>query len=254
MEDPFSAAKIRDKVWLYGSTYSNMYVLDMSLLVWSSQNILCYVTPCPRQTNTFTTLSDNQIVLHGGAFTSAQLFGAPLSDTWIFDTELLSWRRHTGSQEVARFGHTAVRGRNTSVMILGGTQTHMAEPYTQFILHKDIYWVKLEPDSLKKQCLKVVFQHTDVSKLTGMDIPASLLADLYEMHNARKCTKPLSITSIMPNGSEEDAQPVSKARVLSNTEGDASDASWSFNTAKLAAVFCVLLYVSFIYLLEASLL
>ena len=199
VEYVLSAARIGDQVWLYSAVSGHMYVLGMRSLVLSSQSILG-VPPSARQCYTFTPVSDSQIVLHGG-----YSLREPLSDTWIFNTELGRWRQHTGPHDHARFAHSAVKASNNSVMILGGMDTRSpeVEDDAELNVHNDIFWVRLEPDSLRKQCLKVVLEHVDIPKLTPMDIPANLLADLNEMTDGDKSMVPPEL--LLQTSNEEDA-------------------------------------------------
>ena len=176
--EAFSAARIGDKVWLYSARSGDMYVLHMrSLTWWSPQNILG-VPPAARQSYTFTALSDGKIILHGGLG-----YREPLSDTWIFDTDLSMWEQHTASQDHVRYEHAAVKVGNNRIVIIGGLDIcPCIGDDLPLNTQKDIYWVRFEPDSLRKQCLKVVLEHVDVTKLTPMDIPNTLLDDLQEMY------------------------------------------------------------------------
>ena len=184
--------------------------------MWSSVIILG-VSPVPRARHTFTAASDNQIVLHGGYNTD----GAPVGDTWIFNTDLQEWRQHPGPPDDACFSHCAVKANNNSVMILGGTDTHVLDIASdaEINIHSNIHWVRLEPDSLRKLCLKAVMEHIDVSKLTPMDIPKSLLANLQEMYD--KDVKPIK-ELLMPVSNEGDEKITLKQELSlpASIEGD----------------------------------
>ena len=111
----------------------------------------------------------------------------PVSDTWIFDTESLSWTQRTASPDHPRHFHTAVQCNNNSVMIIGGTTMSLIQAinsnvnvgFTPFC--KDVHYIRLEPDSLKKLSLKAVFENRDVLQDEWKDLPADLYADLREM-------------------------------------------------------------------------
>ena len=169
-------AKVQDKVWAHNLVCNSMHVLDLRTLVWSSVMVFGPEKPWTRYHYTFTALSESQIVMHGG-------YGdcVTLKETWIFDTELWSWKQHMGSDH-ARCCHSAIQGSNNSVLIFGGKRSLWKDNDAQYNMLKDEYWIKLEPDTLRKLALKAVCKHVNVQRLDETRLPAHLLSQVKEKY------------------------------------------------------------------------
>jgi hypothetical protein len=190
------AARIGDKVWLH-TCDASMYMLDMRSLVWSKVE-----TPgveiFSMGYKSFTAITDSQIVLHGGYDHDCQLL-KPGQNTWIFNIESGVWNKYIGSADLSRHMHTAVKGGSgKSVMVLGGTRM-IANGYEHQV-YDDIYWIRLEPDSLQKQAMKVLCENRNKSRKSkrmwkkklpcyleeAALLPPALYADLMEMCDDRE--------------------------------------------------------------------
>ena len=110
-----ATARIRDKVWLYGGTFydhCDMNEISMSSFVWTNittsklkPEVYCY--------HSLTTITDNQIVLHGSVWKQ-------LNETWIYDIPSHSWRQITAPQDHHRCDHAGITGLNSTVIIIWG--------------------------------------------------------------------------------------------------------------------------------------
>ena len=175
----FVSARIADKVWIYNTGHAVMYVLCMKSLVWASVEVSGSAVPFMRFP-TFTAVTDTQIILHGGL---SMVSREPLNDTWIFHTDSPSWERYGGKQDHVRYMHSSVKVDNKSLVVLGGCRNSLwsGPPVNKIELVKDIHWIKLEPDSLRKLSLKAVFKHKHLLQHEWESLPQSIYHDLMDM-------------------------------------------------------------------------
>ena len=153
-----------DKVWIYGGystdpfrVYDELYQLNMVSLTWTKIQS-GQLRPRCRKMCSLTAVTENQIVLHGGRSTSNEI----LSDTWIFDLSLLSWKKCEASKCKPRCGHTANVGTNSGIIGVGG-QTAKIENRRNYIqFYSGAFSVKLEPKTLQQQAIQKIHQHRDM--------------------------------------------------------------------------------------------
>ena len=166
-----AATEIGDAVWLYGGTMSfynysfvgdplsDLYSLNMKTLTWTQIHSMYNVPqPEPRFDHTLTAINENQIILHGGNGLLGQYLEI-FSDTWIFDISSMSWRKHVRTKDHPRSLHTACRGRNDSIIILGGIDNYHQKLNRQ---HADTFHIVLDdpgPKNLQDLALKAVHLH-----------------------------------------------------------------------------------------------
>ena len=173
------SARVANVVWVYSAFYAVMYALHMKTLVWVSVEVSGWAVP-RASFPTFTAVTDTQIILHGG---TDIVLCEPLDETWIFDTDSTSWHQYTGKQDHVRYKHTSVKVGNQSLVVFGGCLTSLwnGPPVRKFKLYKDIHWIKLEPDSLRKLALKAVYKYRHLLLDEWASLPRSLYDELIEM-------------------------------------------------------------------------
>ena len=180
------SAIIGDKVWVYGGfsidtnpgpnihrTCDELYQLNMVSLTWSGIQTE-KVKPPSRNSCSFTAVSENQIVLHGGC--SASNEWTPLNDTWVLNLSSLSWKRHDATKHDPRFEHTGNACTNSSVIIIGGTKiiSRDEDGLFQFEADNAVFPVELEPKTLQQLAIQKIYSHRDV--LPWKLLPKSLKA------------------------------------------------------------------------------
>ena len=122
---------MRHKVWLYGGNnrsldgIDELLELNMHSLIWTQIQIH---EPKPQALYccTLNMLSDNTLVLHGGAQPLANggnhRYNKTSSDTWILDLSTQIWKQYKATKDHCRETHVSVTGLNGCVIITGGTK------------------------------------------------------------------------------------------------------------------------------------
>ena len=164
-----STAKIHDTVWLYGGTtefcfHSNeLYELNMHSFAWTKIEATCQK---PKETSmaSLTPISASHLLLYGG---NQHMNTKP----WIYNVQTHAWSRHPTAKRHCRWNHTGITGLNSSVIILGG-EVALAKKKTK----KTILSVILEPKSLKKLAIQMIYKHR--SELPWENLPKSLTCNI----------------------------------------------------------------------------
>ena len=175
----------QNKAWVYGGLdstgrpTSGFHELNMHSLTWS-QIKMGTIKPKERYQSSLTAVSDTQLVLHCGSRSHVE----QLDDTWIWDVTSHSWRQHVSNKDHPRAWHTASRGSNKNVIIIGGYWNSATNGTT-----KNIYYVKLEPKSLQHIALLNI--HRNHHSLPWSHLPPKLIA-LLGMYGTRHLTGELS--------------------------------------------------------------
>ena len=151
---------IEHKVWIFRGCDCNMTVLDdifeltMHSLTWTHiQTIQPGIRA--RISFTLTTLTNNQLVLHGGNIGS-HMCSEALSDTWIMDLTSYSWRQYKSRKDHARVRHTASVGLNNNVIIIGGTEDN-CKPNSES--YQNVFHVMLEAKSLQQLAAQIIYKY-----------------------------------------------------------------------------------------------
>ena len=152
----YTATASQEKVWLYGGTnytykFNSLHELNMHSFTWTLIQTRQLQQPQARSSCTLSTISGGKLILHGGESHSSER----LSDTWILDLKTKMWKRLTSTTNTRREGHTASRGINNSVIIIGGLQQYRT-------MHSIIFHVLTEPKSLQQLALQKICKHHTV--------------------------------------------------------------------------------------------
>uniref|UniRef100_A0A671NZ20 Kelch domain-containing protein 1-like n=1 Tax=Sinocyclocheilus anshuiensis TaxID=1608454 RepID=A0A671NZ20_9TELE len=104
------------KGYICGGLVSH-FNLDLSKIIFSAASF-----PWGRTLHTLTAISDDTLFLFGGLSTS----GDVLSDGWEFNTKTREWReKDHAHKDKPRLWHSADKGRDSDVVIFGGSQTYL---------------------------------------------------------------------------------------------------------------------------------
>ena len=165
---------IKEKVWLFGGwnrfatkAFDELYELNMHSLVWT-QIQTADLKPRGRRCCTLNVISDDVLVLHGGAEKLSISDYKILNDTWILDLKRKKWRLYTSANDHCRVCHTGTTGLDGCVVIIGGAKdpSYKSSDYTT------IFHVKLEPKSLQQVAMQTIFAHR--TQLPWKDLPKML--------------------------------------------------------------------------------
>ena len=165
------AEKIGTKVYLYGGketfSFDDLYVCDMINLTWTLLYPAGQLQPMARAFHTFTSVSDTEIILHGGYFVENN---NDFSDTWILDLTSLLWKECSQEEDEKRSRHSATN-INGSHIIIGGLGPNLW-------IYSDVHHItySYEPKTLEQMTLQVIHKYKDLLKPTDSSIPE----DLYE--------------------------------------------------------------------------
>ncbi|XP_036398651.1 kelch domain-containing protein 1 isoform X2 [Megalops cyprinoides] len=100
---------------------SDIHCLDLETWTW---NEIVPVSPVPlgRSWHTLTAVSDSSLFLFGGLSVAC----TPLSDAWLFNVKTKVWREleHT-HKDKPRLWHTACLGKDSDVIVFGGSRDYI---------------------------------------------------------------------------------------------------------------------------------
>ena len=154
-----AAAIIRHTVWVYGGgnntdVFNELCELNMHSLTWTQIQM---PQPKPQGLDccSLNVISDNQLVLHGGADTYGNYHSS--SDTWMLDLSTLTWRLYKSTKDHSRDSHTGTTGLNGCAIIIGGGK----DPSESYDDYRTTFCVWLHPKSLQQLAIQCVFQHKD---------------------------------------------------------------------------------------------
>ena len=164
---------VNDRVWLYGGCdvyiedFDDLHELNMHYLTFT-QIKTCQTKPQGRHHCTFNTISDSQLVLHGGIST----YAGCMNDTWILDLPSLSWRQDAARTDESRYGHTGTISIDNNIVILGGFYI-----YNNWVNQCTFaFHLKLGPTSLQHLAMKTIYISKD--ELLWKCLPKKLVAQL----------------------------------------------------------------------------
>ena len=163
-----ASAIMRHKVWLYGGDigYYNpcddLLELNMHCLSWTQIRVTHVYEPKPQELYccTLNVISDNTLVLHGGAQVAngGNHSYQTVSDTWILDLPTLTWRQYKSKKDHSRDSHKGTTGLNGSVIITCGGK----DPQERYDDYATMFHVMLAPKSLQQLAMQSVFMHRNV--------------------------------------------------------------------------------------------
>ena len=151
---------IGHKVWYSTGAFEELYELDMQSLIWTCIKVN---PPHPQHHHScsINALTEKQLVMHGRY---AAKIGS-LSDTWVLDLPLRSWKKYTSYKAHPRRGHTGSLGLNNDIIIIGGIRSHS---FLQIFVNKAIFHVMFEPKCLQQVAMQTVFKHQAELPLTSL--------------------------------------------------------------------------------------
>ena len=173
----FGCTKIQKNVYVHGGmlpefgdtghvTASDFYELHMETLVWTKLATEELAAPMERSFHSLTAIGDYQMILYAGRKPHRQDY----NDTWAFCLKTRTWREITRENEESRAFHSAIKIRN-SILIIGGSAEYdeMPQNISQLCLTS-------QPMSLEQLSLRSVHKHRDRIQPKDCNIPP----DCYE--------------------------------------------------------------------------
>ena len=154
---------IGHKVWYSTGAFEELYELDMQSLIWTCIKVN---QPHPQRqyASSIHALTENQLVVDGGCKSTFY----SLSDIWVLDLPLRSWKKYTSYKAHPRHGHTVSLGLNNDIIIIGGIMPHRQT----FVKCINVFHVVFEPKCLQQVAMQTVFKHR--AKLPLMSLPKKL--------------------------------------------------------------------------------
>ncbi|XP_062325407.1 kelch domain-containing protein 1 isoform X1 [Osmerus eperlanus] len=154
---------------------SDIHCLDLKTWTWT-EIVPVSTVPVGRSWHTMTAISDRALFLFGGLSVECK----PMSDGWVLDVETKKWReiKHP-YQEKPRLWHTACLGRDSDVIVFGGS--------CDFILlvdkgHcNDALVFQIQPHPLFRLCEDYIAKNIKSSKTLQKRfplLPSKLLQDV----------------------------------------------------------------------------
>ena len=197
-----ASAIIKDMVWVFGGcTYHgdkvghHIFELRMNSLTW---NVIQTAEPHPQGRTSFTlTVTDDNLVLHGGCGKGELWPLTALSDTWIMDLASHSWTPYTSRKDHTRASHTGCTGLNNNVIIIGGNPT-CDERDDPPEVYDNIFQVMLEPKSLQQVAMQAILKHQSELPLNCLPVKLLSLMGIPGKQN-QKLLSPLFSRNSMPN-------------------------------------------------------
>ena len=170
-----ATAAFREKVWIYGGCtnihvcvplHDYIYELDMCSLTWT---VIKTGQPAPqaRFLCSMNAVSDNVLVLHGGALSNRRV----ATDTWVLDLQSQSWKQYKGDKGYPRYSHTGSSGFQSKVVIIGGHEHASTDASYNTTFH-----IMLEPGSLQHLSMKTILKHSNA--LPWKVLPQKLITPL----------------------------------------------------------------------------
>ena len=161
-----ASAIMRHKVWLYGGDIGRhegtdeLLELNMHLRTWTQIQIH---EPKPQALYCFSlnVLSDNTLVLHGGAQplpNGGNHRHLALSNTWILNTSTQTWRQYKSTKDHSRESHEGITGLTGCVIITGGVK----DPGESYYVYTTTFHVMLAPKRLQQLAMQTVFKYRNV--------------------------------------------------------------------------------------------
>ena len=168
----FGCTKIHDSVYIHGGfdlfSLSDFYELNMSTMTW----VQFADAPVSRFRHSLTSVTDNRIVLHGGA--SFQGYDEiHHRDTWILDLHTHKWKEDTKEEHIVREHHTATMADNDHIVIIGGTKEDSSTVSHRHLRH--------HPKALEQLALCCVCKHQDKLTPKEFQMPRSTYDSFQDM-------------------------------------------------------------------------
>ncbi|KAL2099288.1 hypothetical protein ACEWY4_005768 [Coilia grayii] len=100
---------------------SDIHCLDLKSLTWTEITSTSGL-PVGRSWHTLTAVSDKELFLFGGLSVDCK----PMSDGWVFDVETRKWKElNHPYKDKPRLWHTACLGRDSDVVVFGGSRDYI---------------------------------------------------------------------------------------------------------------------------------
>ena len=185
---------MEENVWLmrafnWNNPRDTLYQLHMHSHVWT----LIQTSQQPKthgRVGTLTSVTCDKLVLHGCNTNCT----SRLPDTYILDLTTHTWSQYTLNKDHCRQCHTAVKGLNNDVFIVGGR-------VTQGCTCKDynfIFYVMIQPKSLQQLAMQTVCRFQGVLLWRGLPEKLIALLEIPETDEDTKSTSFCNLTSARP--------------------------------------------------------
>ncbi|XP_016110488.1 kelch domain-containing protein 1-like isoform X2 [Sinocyclocheilus grahami] len=156
----------------------DIHCLDLVTWTWTQIEHQTTSFPWGRTLHTLTAISDDTLFLFGGLSTS----GDVLSDGWEFNTKTRDWReKDHAHKDKPRLWHSADKGRDSDVVIFGGSQTYLFVMDSVAVLRSpsqnhcaDVLVFQTQPYSLSRLCEDCIGKHIFSVQEQASWLPAKL--------------------------------------------------------------------------------
>ena len=140
----------------------DLYELNMLTLLWTQ--IQTSVPALLTRSALLSQITENHLGLY------SRLSFKELPTMWIFNVKSHKWRQYPIPDETNhRFGHTAITGLNSDVVILGGKMYNRKQ-------NKPLLSVKMMPKSLQQLAMRIIFANRTL--LSCHSLPTKLIHKL----------------------------------------------------------------------------
>ncbi|XP_041352804.1 kelch domain-containing protein 2-like isoform X2 [Gigantopelta aegis] len=169
------AALAGSKLFVFGGRHdmsrrNDLHCLDMTSLTWSGELNPLGDIPCGRSWHAFRAISNSKVLLYGGYTTDQR----PLGDAWLLDVVALQWTRLDILQKHTRLWHTMDITSSGDIVIFGGCSNDILRSDLQSRHVNEVVLFRIEPKTLLRCCLEMVFKHKEKTKPYWKMLPTLL--------------------------------------------------------------------------------
>ncbi|XP_053331343.1 kelch domain-containing protein 1 [Spea bombifrons] len=149
---------------------NDLHFLNLDTWTWSGGIRVNGEKPRGRSWHTLTSVGNDQLFLFGGLSTECE----PLSDGWIYSTSTNEWRqcKHF-PKDRPRLWHTACLGKDSEVMVFGGSKDDLLSLDTGHC--NDLLIFQIQPFSLLRLSLDTVGKNAALLGNQVSSLPRNLL-------------------------------------------------------------------------------
>lgn len=147
---------------------SDLFSMDLNSWTWS-EIVPTTAVPLGRSWHSLTAVSDTSLFLFGGLSVDCR----PMSDSWIYNLETQGWNKmENPNQDKPRLWHTACEGRDSDVIVFGGSHDYILLVDTGH--SKDVLVFQTQPYSLLRLCKDFIASHARVFQNQIRHLPPKL--------------------------------------------------------------------------------
>ncbi|XP_030611384.1 kelch domain-containing protein 1-like [Archocentrus centrarchus] len=176
-----ASALLGNKGYISGgveATELDMFCLDLETWTWTKFDITPHFAPLGRSWHTTTATSDGTLFMYGGFSTN----GETLNDAWQFNPQTSEWTKLTHPhKDKPRVFHTACLGRDSDVVVFGGSRSLCIIMDSMAILRlpsphhcKDILIFQTQPYSLSRLCEDLIGRNSELFRMQLSCLPSKL--------------------------------------------------------------------------------